>query len=257
MRRLQSVLWAGLPAAFLVIGLAGPSAAAVMPFNGAKLSIQLATLPPVVITADAAVVKSSIGVSRSVGGQVNGITGIPAGLFQTSMFVLPVTDPGAAPINGVQVTIMNAAANFASATGHLGGQMALLGLSKVCLFLTCAAPPPSNLSVPFDPAGAGGSATVSTLVSITAIGAPWTTGTASVGTVSIAGFKSHTATSTISSKGAIRLVTPIFVSTNIGASAVVPAFGILDLTPEPGIAAAYGVAIGTLLMLGRRRLRKR
>ena len=275
MRRLQSVLGAGLPAAFLVIGLAGPSAATPTPFFNATLTTILATLAPAVVGADTAV-STSVELSRSAGGAITKLT-IPKSLFSTMAFVLPVTDPAAAPIMGVQVTEVNLTGMFAPATGVLAGLMPLKGVNKVCLFTTCPAPPPQNLTVPISVVGAGGNVTVGALVNITAIGAPWTAGTALIGTVSAKGFTAtHPTTVTtimggmeaidtktpMGAKGtAIQLVTPIFVSTNIGASAVVPAFSILNLVvpsaPEPGVAAAYGVAIGTLLMLGRRRLRKR
>jgi len=275
MRRLQSVLGAGLPAAFLVIGLAGPSEATPTPFFNGALTTILATLPPVTTPANTGV-SSTVGLSRNAGGAITKLT-IPKSLFTTMAFILPVTDPGAAPIKGVQVTQANNTGMFAPSAGHLAGLMPLNGVNKVCLFAGCASQPVANLTVPISPVGSGGNVTVSSLVNITAIGAPWTAGTALVGTVSVKGF---TATQPITvptpmggtemintmtpmgAKGtAIQLVTPIFVSTSIGASAVVPAFSLLNLmvpaTPEPGVAAAYGVAIGTLLVLGRRRWRKR
>jgi len=274
MRRLQSVLGAGLPAAFLVIGLAGTSEATPTPFFNGTLTTILATLPPVATPANTAV-SSTVGLSRTAGGAISKLT-VPVNLFTTMHFVLPVTDPGAAPIMGIQITQANNTGMFAATMGHLDGLMPLNGVNKVCLFAGCGAGPPANLTVPINVVGMGGNVTVSSLVNITAIGAPWTAGTALVGTVGVKGFTATKPTVTtfmgmtemvttktgMGGKGtAIQLVTPIFVSTNIGASAVVPAFSLLNLvvpaTPEPGVAAAYGAAIGTLLLLGRRRLRKR
>ena len=61
-------------------------------------------------------------------------------------------------------------------------------------------------------------------------------------------------TPTMSQPSALRLVTPVFVSTNIGTSAVVPTFGALDLiyqAPEPGQVLLAGAAVGALILLGR------
>ena len=254
MRRLQSVLLAGLFAASLSTVFADPSAATV--FASATLSTKLATLNPYTATAGAGI--SSVGVVRSAGGKITAITGVPSGLFVLNT-VIAITDPAAAPIAGLQITQSNKAGAFALAGGHIGGQMPMSGFNKVCLFSQCdnaTTPPPANLVVPITVVGSGGSVSASTLVEITAIGAPWTTGTAAVGTVSIKGFAKNITNTASASKVDIRLVTPIFISTNIGASAVVPAFSTLEFTPEPGIALGFGAAITTLLALGRQRMRK-
>lgn len=250
MRRLQSLLLAGSAAALLVTGFAHPSAATPTPFTSATLTTQFPGLPGVVLHAVTSI--STVGLTGSAGG-VNQLT-LPATLFSTAHFVLDVTDPAAAPIAGLQLTEKNAAGTFTGVGANLGGKMPLVGVNKVCLFASCAAPPPANLVVPINVVGNAGAATVSTLVNITALGAPWTAGTAAVGTVKMTGFNHFTS----ASKFDVKLVTPIFVSTNIGASAVVPIFSILEIknTPEPGIAVTCSVAIGTLLVMGRRRLRK-
>ena len=165
--------------------------------------------------------------------------------------------------------------------------MPLAGVNKVCLFSACnnaTTPPPANLTVPVSVVGKGGSVFVATLVNLTAFGAPWTTGTAVIGsgmaavmqrgfitkmmTVMIPptpmGMTTTMVPNTTQPGGqpgtAIRLVTPVFVSTNIGASAVVPVFSILDFvvaTPEPEVAAGLAAVIGTLVVLGRSRLHRR
>jgi len=262
MRRLQSVLLAGLFAASLSTLFADPSAATVTKFGSATLGTALSTLPPYQTTAIGSVLSSVNGL-RSAGGKITAITGIPASMFTLNGFLVPITDPAAAPIAGLQITQANQAGAFAVTGGHhLAGQMPMNGVNKVCLFSACdntLTPPPANLTVPIDVVGAGGAVSVSTLVNITALGAPWTTATASVGTISMKGF-AHNITNTASaSKIDIKLVTPIFISTNIGASAVVPAFSMLEFkgaAPEPAVALGFGAAITTLLALGRQRMRK-
>ena len=228
--------------------------AAVEPFTG-LLGIQIGNLPAVAVGgAGFATVNGS-----GPGSHVNTLS-LPGSQFATAGLVLPVTDPVAAPIKGFELTLHNGGGAFGGAP--FGGAMPINGVAKVCLFSPCISGPPANLIVPLTLLGSGGSATVATLVNITAIGAPWTVGTASVGTVTITGFKHGAASLTSSTVGAnggsIKLVTPIFVSTNISASAVVPVFGILDLTfvPEPGTLLLLGSGIAGLIMTGRKRARR-
>jgi len=252
MRRLLSALAISL----LALG-AGQAQAVVIQATG-SLGIQLSALPPVTIPGSAFVTVNGTG---AAGGHVNTLS-MPASPFQVTGFVLPVTDPAAAPIGGLQLTAHNAAGTFSGAT--LGGLMSINGVTKVCLFAACdnaTTPPPANLVVPLNNAGVGGGFAVSTLVNLTALGAPWTAGTAAVGTVSIQGFQhgpASVASSTATASGSIRLVTPIFVSTNISASAVVPVFGILDLhfVPEPGTLLLLGSGIAGLVITGRKRAQR-
>ena len=242
MRKLLGVL------AVAVLVLGGVQARATVEQFSGTLSIQLATLTPVPIGGTGFATINGSG----PGGHINTLQ-ISASPFATAGFVLPVTDPAAAPIAGLALTAHNGAGSF-SFPG--GGVMPVVGVTKVCLFAPCLSSPPANLVVPLTPVGQGGAATVSTLVQITAIGAPWTTGTAAVGTVAIAGMRHGAASGTSSTgliSGSIRLVTPVFVSTNIGASAVVPVFGILDLhfIPEPGTLLLLGSGVVGLVMIGR------
>ena len=170
---------------------------------------------------------------------------------------------GAYPIAGIQATVANQTANFARSGGKIGGTMPLSGVNKVCLFQSCSIAI-ANLSVPISVVGLGGSAFATGAVNLTVKGAPWTQGTASIGTVTKMGNAAATtqmATTMGGISNTISLVTPIFVSTNIGASAVVPVWGFLDFklvssAPEPGTIAALGAAIVSLVSVGFVRRRR-
>jgi len=244
MRKLFGVLAAGL----FALGVAGQAHAGPLQFAG-TLAVQIAALPPIAIPGGGILnVNGSGG-----GGHLTSFT-VPASPFAITGIVVPVTDPGAFPIVGVQVTAHNAGGLFVGG----GGTMSINGVAKVCLFAPCSGPP-ANLSVPLSVVGVGGSFNAAFLVNITVIGAPWTTGTAAIGTVTAMGFihgpASAGASSAANASGVVSLVTPIFISTNIGASAVVPAFGILSLhfVPEPGTLVLLSSGIAGLVMFGRSR----
>ena len=248
MRKLLGVLAAG----FIAMGVAGQANAVVLGFTGG-LAVQIATLDPVVIPgAGSATVNGS-----GPAGHLTGLA-IPANQFGISGFILPVTDPAAFPIAGVQVTAANGAGSFAGVGGDgvFGGVMPINGAAKVCLFGSCSAAV-SNLSVPLTVVGQGGVALVTGAVNLTVIGAPWTTGTAAVGTAFTAMGGVSPLSNTGAPSGVVTLVTPTFISTNIGASAVLPAFGILNLhfVPEPGTLMLLGSGIAGLVAFGRSRVR--
>jgi len=244
-------LYYAVAASLLVFGLAGQAHAVALGFTG-TIAVQISTLDPVIVPgAGTAIVNGD--------GQQGHLTGlqIPASPFAVTGIVLPVTDPGAFPIVGVQVTAHNAEGAFGGTGGDgFSGVMPVIGFSKVCLFGPCSAAV-SNLNVPLDVVGQGGIALVTGAVNLTVIGAPWTTGTAAIGTA----FTQMGGVSPLSNTGApsgnLTLVTPIFISTNIGASAVVPAFAILSLhfVPEPGTLMLLGSGIAGLVAFGRSRVR--
>jgi hypothetical protein len=251
-----NALSTGLLAAIAAVGLASRAEAAQITYAG-EVRLQIATLSPVVLPANG-------GVSVTVNG--SGGTGhmtqlaVPSSPFAVTAFVLPVTDPGVFPIAGVQQTAHNAAGTFMGngGSGTFGGTMSIDGVSKVCLYGACSSSANiSNLSVPLDIVGVGGSTQVVGAVNLTVFGAPWTTGTAAIGTITQMGGVSPLS-STASPNGSITLVTPLFISTNIGAFAVVPAFAFLALTPapEPGAFVAFGSAIAVLTAIGFSRRKK-
>jgi hypothetical protein len=180
-------------------------------------------------------------------------------VFATAGLVIPVTDPGTAPIQGVQLTAQNGPGAFSGSP--LSGTMPLSGIAKICLFGPCGGPAPANVSIPLSVVGVGGTAKVTFFVNITVQGNPWTTGTAMIGTLVQAGFAHGPASGTSSTaalSGRVRLVTPIMVSTNIGSFAVVPSFGVLDLhfVPEADTFALLAAGFAMLGATGRRLQRR-
>ena len=234
---------------FIAIGAAGQANAVALGFVG-TLSVQIATLAPIGIPGGGtATVNGS-----SAAGHLTGLQ-VPASAFANSGFVLPVTDPAAFPIAGVQVTAANGAGSFAGSGGAgFAGVMPINGVAKVCLFGPCSAAV-SNLSVPLSVVGAGGAVFPTGAVNMTVIGAPWTTGTAAVGTAFTVMGGVSPLSNTGAPSGQVTLVTPIFISTHIGASAVLPGFGILNLhfVPEPGTLMLLGSGILGLVAFGRSR----
>ena len=259
MRKLFTVLTAG----FIALGAAGQAHAVALGFTGA-LTIKLATLDPINVTGT--------GVATVNGANPLGhLTGLqfPASPFATAALLIPVTDPAASPIKGVILTAHNGAANFGAGGGGVGigngtpankfgGQMPIQGFAKVCLFGTCGSSlNAANLNIPLSVVGVGGFTQVVGAVNLTVVGAPWTTGTAAIGTANTLMGGVNPASNTGAPSGTVTLVTPIFISTNIGASAIVPGFGILSLhfVPEPGTLMLLGSGIAGLVAFGRSRVR--
>jgi hypothetical protein len=258
MRKLSYAVAASL----LVFGLAGQAHAVALGFTG-SVTIQLATLSPIAILNTGAPVATVNGANAA--GHLTGLqfAASPFSLPPTGMFkglLVPVTDPAASPIFGVIIAAHNANANFAGVgNAGFGGTMPLNGSARVCLFASCGkANNAANLNIPLSVVGGpGGSTTVTGAVNLTVVGAPWTTGIAAVGTITQMGGAAP-ASNTGAASGTVKLVTPIFISTNIaGASAVVPAFAILNLhfVPEPGTLMLLGSGIAGLMAFGRSRVR--
>jgi hypothetical protein len=202
-------------------------------------------------------------VARDLGGRITSL-GMPEALFAVSELIVPVTDPGVFPIAGIQATASNAGGTFAR-NGNLGGVLPLQGSTKVCLYGACGtAANVSNLQVPlgvFGNAPPDNVATVVGAVSLTVVGAPWTTGTAAVGSFTQMGASADPVMSGDELINGVTLVTPVLISTNIGAFPVVPAISSMHLevvaSPEPGVLAAFASSIGALVAMGVSRRRAR
>jgi len=247
MRKLFVLMAAG----FLAIGVAGQAQAVSLGFTGA-LSLSFGFGDPVVLPgAGTAIVNGS-----GAGGHLTGLA-LAGGTFATASLVLPVTDPAATGngVHGVQVTGSNASASFVGSGGAgFGGDMPMNGVSKVCLLGSACSNAGFNISVPLSVVGQAGAVYVTAALNLTVVGAPWTTGTAAVGTITQMGGVSPLS-NTGAPSGIVNLVTPIFISTNIGAAAVLPGFAFLTLhfVPEPGTLVLLGSGIAGLVMFGRSR----
>jgi hypothetical protein len=246
MRRIAIRLAAWSIGALIALG-AGDGHAASSPFSG-NLAIQIATLAPVVVSGS-----GTATVNGSSGPGPLTALALPAGVFQATGHVLPVSDPAAAPIKGIQFTVGQQAGTFAgvAGSGSFGGVLPLAGFTKVCLFGPCTAAV-ANIQIALSVVGAGGYAIQTGAMNLTVVGAPWTTGTVAAGTMTAMGGFGTVGTSQV-----VSLVTPIWISTHIGASAVIPAFGFLNLVrvgvPEPGTLVLIGSGVVALVLFGRTR----
>jgi hypothetical protein len=235
----------------LALVAANPAAAGTVPFMG-SLTLQIFQLAPIGINGS--------GVASFVGeGAHPGSLSLPASPFDVAGLVVPVSDPAAFPIKGLDLTLHNGAGHFQGAV--LSGAMPLGGVAKVCLFAPCASAS-ANITVPLSVIGDGGTRTASGLVDVTIGGAPWTAGVAAIGTLTQQGFSHGPASntsSTVGASGQLRLVTPIFISTNIAAASVIPAFGILNLhfVPEPSQLLLIGGGAAGLVVADRAQRRER
>ncbi len=249
MRSLHALLVAALP----LFGLAAPAAAVPIAFNG-TLEVVLGTFQPITVVA-----AGTANVTFS-GGDITAI-GLAGGTFATSV-TIPVTDVAATPItqlsfrnlqNGPATfstipggTINNNFVNNLSGTGS--GTMALKGVANFGFFPG----PLFNLSVPFTSGGVNGVGLGGAIImaqgggaGFSVRGAPWTTGTASIGTATVMGFVAG---------NTVQLVSPTFISATIGTLPGNPTFAVLTLTfaPEPGTLLLVALGVAGLALLGRR-----
>ena len=226
----KSTRWFCAAVALLAAGFAPVAAALELPFSG-LLSIEVSTLPVVPIAGVGVATLNPLATGLHLESAM-----LPAGVFSQAGFALLVTSPSALPIAGLQITAANAAGTLArSSGGSLGGVMSIHGVAKICLFAACDQGPPANVSVPVSVVGNGGIATAVGPVNVTVRGAPWTTATAAVAAISGRGSAmgpGGAASSTAQPGGQLNLVTPIFISTSIGAIGEVAALGRVKIAFE-------------------------
>ncbi len=240
--------WVGVVLVVAVLVVGPPAArAATLPFTG-SLSILLGDFGVGIPGSGIATLNGSGGL-----GHLDSIA-IPAGAFSAERLVVPITTSVAFPVAGIQLTASNAAGTFAKPDP---GSIGLFGVAKVCLFGPCSGAT-ANLVVPLAVVGVGGTTYATGAVNVTVVGAPWTSGTVTVGASTAHGFSHGPASQTSSTahaSGALQLVTPIFISTNLpGDFAAISAFGLLNLhfVPEPTSLALLGAGLLITAALGSR-----
>jgi hypothetical protein len=234
-----------------VLAAAAPpgARAAAVPFSG-SLTVAIGPYPALAVAGSGVAT-----VNGSNGGSHVTTLSVPSDAFAVAGMQVVLTDPATLPVMGVQLTVQNGAGAFSDVP--LGGVMPLHGAARLCLFNTCANEPVQNLSIPLSVVGVGGAKTFTGVLNYTVAGNPWTTGVASVGTASVAGYAHGPASgtsSTAAASGSVRLVTPILLSTNINGFLLVPSFATLDLhfVPEPTTLMLLGSGVAGLVAMGRR-----
>lgn len=247
------IFGAGILGASLALALlaSAPARAALLPFTG-TFSMRLASSDPVVVTAS-----GTLEVNGSGGGPALHSLALAADAFETAGEIVAITDPGVFPLLGLQLVMGHDAGAFDVAP--LEGTLPLRGSFKACLYGGCGSSLNiANLSVPLSVVGRQDAIVAGGAVQFTVAGAPWTTGTAALGTATAMGFvasagggSGHTATQ----GGHVRLVTPTLFQSAIGAYSFVPVMSTLDLhfVPEPTTLALLGAGIAALSAAGMRR----
>jgi len=267
----------GLIVAATLVGV-GQAQATVLGFTGSltttigpiqTLGAPIPVLPPITATGS--------GTATVSGTSITSLS-LVGGSFPLTFLSIPVTDPAATPIIGIQVKNINNSAGSFSGGPPIAGKMALRGSAIICILgsgVGCSAPstnPPTNLNVPFTVngtrgVGLGGAPIFvppRSGIKITVNGNPWTAGTAAVntgmGTLTVMGFlhgpASGGAATAGQASGVVQLVTPMLISTSIGSIPTVPAFDVLNIhftaVPEPSTLLLLSSSL-VLLMLGRSR----
>ncbi len=259
-----------LAAALTLFGLASPAAAVPTAFSG-TLSV-LISMPDGSLPSGSGVYApfplieiSATGTADVTysGGNLTAFS-LAGGTFATTETV-PVTDPRDGPITQlVAQNLLNGAGSFTvipggninndfgtNLSGTGSGVMGVSGLVKLGILPG----PLANVTVPFTSGGVNGVGLGGNIVIYTGAfgvsvrGAPWTTGTASIGTATAMGFVAG---------NTIQLVSPTFISTTLSSLNPMPSFATLTLSfvPEPGTLLLVASGVAGLALLGRRATRR-
>lgn len=258
----------------LVVGLAAPAAAVVVPFRAGRLTIRVDLLgAQYSMWAPASgPATGTVNVNRTA--TTLGSFTLPAGSFSVLGATVPVADPRLQPITGLTGSFENEEGVFSSQGGTLGGTMGLSfpgypaesAVLEVCLLHPCEYFPPFLLLIPLSVVGTGGQETGAfDEYSLTITGAPWTIGSASVPIQGGQATESGSLTVLPDGWMRVRLVTPIAIDWDgpdvppTGIPAQIAGFGLLDLeiapVPEPTAAGAGLASLTALSALAHRRRR--
>jgi hypothetical protein len=241
-----------LVSCFLCTAVAAPRAHAVyLPFSGTlrfDFAVERAAVPIELSGYGVAVARGP-----GAGDPLVSLT-LPGSIFSAPQLFLPVTDV----IGGFPIAAFWLVGHDEPGTAF-GSGLPLVGFARFCLFGTCGSPP-ANIEIPLSLVG-GGTSFMTGAMNQTVIGAPWTTATAAVGTITRMGFAHGAGSGTVSTattSGTIQLVTPIFVSTSPPVDPVFASFVTLTLNfvPEPSTLLLASSAIALLLGIGARRARR-
>jgi hypothetical protein len=201
----------------------------------------------------------------------------------TGSVTVSVTDPNAAPFNGLRPSVALGTGVLGPISGGAGAPpltqdaLPLGGIVRLCMLFECDSYLPIPLTVGGTRgAGIGGLITLNGYgpgIHISVTGAPWTIGTAVASTGMTAngaptatavrsGFAHGPAsgtTSTANLGGVVQLVTPIEARTTLATAAPWGFFGVLTVTlvPEPSAALLLGAGFAGLALVGRGAKRRR
>jgi PEP-CTERM motif len=250
MRNLFAVLAVG------ALAVAGQGSAATL--TASSLSFQMGALPAALFPGVGATGTATSNLSASLG----------AGTVFNGAFTTTIPTSAAPPITAIQVIISkNAGQTFSgTAPSKVGGNLAVEGVFNwyVAGGAGLLISVPLKIGTPNTAFKSNGG------LSVTAIAAGWTVGTASVMGVDVTttttptGTMTNMFTATSTAMGAngltpggagtLVLVTPIKINSNIKTFA---AFSVLSLTyvPEPGTLLLLGMGVASLAALGRRKRR--